>query len=357
MYLKEVEPERHHQLAKNAKKLGIFVHNLTILLEDGLSDDEILPIYNLLPYMQNIRSLTIVHERGDVTPHSALHRVVDGLSRLEHLTMKENTYDRAFSRLPRSHIPVTRTFFHRFLHAVLSTHGSQLRSLHLYTLLALHRNLYIKLRDDTPKLRWVTFAGNIDEALEDEFEEPIPWSSGKTGSLEGLVLLNCNLHSSYFARNVLCGVYGTRLKVVKVIACGSNRAGKYYIPLGPTHFCSGSIEHLQADHMTAWELEVLSHIPTRELSLTRLRAKNFRHLPVQLREKVLHPDGTQSGFPGLEILRLNPSIAHSEAWERFPNDCKEAYEELTEGCLPERGIKLSLDAVVWPDACRVHSHI
>jgi len=356
MYLKEVEPDRHHRLAKNAQKLGNFVHNLTILLESGLSDNEILPIYDLLPHMQNIRSLTIVHARGDVAPHSALHRAVDKLSQLEHLTIGENNYNRGFNRLPRSHIPVTTTFFHRFLHAVLSTHGSHLQSLHLYTLLALHRDLYIKLRDDTPKLRWVTFAGNIDEALQDEFEEPIPWSSGKTGSLEGLMLLNCHFHSSYFARNVLCGVYGTRLKEVNVIACGSRKGGKYYIPLSSTPLRSGSIEHLWADHMKAWELEVLSHIPTRELSLTRLRAKNFRHLPALLRE-VLNPDGTQSGFPGLEVLRLNQSIVHNEAWERFPNDCKEAYEELTERCLPERGIKLGLDATAWPNACRIHPHI
>ena len=357
MYLKEVDPERHRRLAENAQKLGNFVHNLTMFLEDGLSDDQILPIYEILPNMQNIRSLKIIHNREDVTLHSALHRVVGELSHLEHLTIEENGFDPGFSRLPHPYVQVTQTFFHQFLHAILSTHGSRLKSLHLYTLLPLHRDLYITLRDDTPKLRQVSFAGNIDDALENEFEEPIPWSSGKTGSLECLVLLNCTLHSSYFARNVLCGVYGARLKEVKVIACGSGKSGKFYIPLSSPPLRSGSIEHLQADHMTAWEIDVLSHIPTQELSLTRLRDKNFRRLPALLRDKVLHSDGTQSGFPGLDRLRLHPSIAHDRAWERFPDDCKVSYQELTEKCLPERGINLSLDAVVWPDACYVHPHI
>jgi hypothetical protein len=81
-----------------------------------------------------------------------------------------------------------------------------------------------------PNLQFITFAGNIDATLQGRFEEPTPWASGKTGALKGLTLSRCELHSMYFARNVLCGVYGTRLKAVRIIACGTDNLEESYNP-------------------------------------------------------------------------------------------------------------------------------
>lgn len=171
--------------------------------------------------------------------------------------MKEKNYDPGFTRVPKPTVDLTTTFFHHFLRAVLNVHAARIRSLHLYTLLPLHPDIYLQIRDGMPNLQFITFTGNIDATLQSQFEEPTPWASGKTGALEGLTLFHCELHSMYFARNVLCGVYGTRLKHMRIIACGTDNHDKAYTLSGFT-LVPVSIDELQLHHPLAWELSVMA---------------------------------------------------------------------------------------------------
>lgn len=340
--MKEIDPERHHHLGKSAQKLGQFVHRLTLTLENGLANSENLPIYCMLPYMPNVRSMTVVHEREDCAPHTALQQAIVRFPQLEDVTIREENYDVGFDHLPTPRVEVTTTFFHHFLRTVLDTHASHIKSLHLCTLLPLHRSIYIKMRDETPNLRLVTFAGNIDDALEDEFEAPIPWASGKTSSLKGLTFLNCHLHYGRFARNVLSGVYGIRLENVTLMACGTRDENMLDIPPTSTPV-RGSIDSMQLNHFDPWEVSTMSLIPVRELSLTRAHALAFAELPTIL-EGLPNTDSSHIGFRGLERLRLSPKLSIEETWRRLDEGTKQAYDELKEACV-QREIELSLDAV------------
>jgi len=325
------------------QKLGQFVHCLTLNLEYGLPNSENLPIYCALPYIPNLRSLTVVHEREDCAPHVALHRAIDEFPELEDVTLREKDYDISFDLLPLPNVEVTTTFFHHFLRTVLETHGKRIKSLHLSTLLPLHRSLYIKMRDETPNLRVATFAGNVDEALEEEFEAPIPWASGKSSSLKSLTFLNCHLHCGRFARNVLCGVYGTRLESATLMACGTTDDNVLDIPATatPVH---GLVHSMRLNHFDPWELSAMSLIPVRDLSLTRAHAQAFVDLPTILMMGLANTDNLHIGFKGLERLRLSPKLLLDDTWRRLDGEIKRAYEDLKEACA-QRRVELSLDAV------------
>ena len=341
--LEEVDSENHHQLVTCMQKLGQFVHSLTLNLEYGLANSDNLPVYHALPYMSNIRSLTVVHEREDPAPHVALHQVLDKFTQFEDVTLREKDYDTGFDLLPLPNVEVTTTFFHHFLRTVLETHASRIKSIHLSTLLPLHHSLYIKIRDEAPNLRLVTFAGNIDEELEDEFEFPIPWASGKTNSLKGLTFLNCHLHCGRFTRNVLRGVYGAQLESVTLMACGTTDDNVLDVPptSAPVH---GSIGSIRLNHFDPWELSALSLIPVRELSLTRAHAQAFLELPTILMMGLGNTENTHIGFKGLKRLRLSPKLLLEDTRMSRDEEIRQAYEDLKEACV-QRGVELSLDAV------------
>jgi hypothetical protein len=325
------------------QKLGQYVHSLTLNLEYGLANSDNLPIYYALPYMSNIRSLTVVHEREDCAPHVALHQVVDKFLQLENITLREKDYDMSFDPFPLPSVEVTTTFFHHFLRTVLETHANRITSLCLSTVLPLHCSTYVKIRDETPNLRLATFAGNIDEALEDKFEAPIPWASGKTNSLKRLTFLSCHLHCGRFARNVLCGVYGTRLESTTLMACGTPDDNVLDVPRTstPVH---GSIDSLRLDHFDPWELSAMSLIPVRDLSLTRAHAYAFAGLPTLLMMGLANTDNSHIGFKGLERLRLSPKLLLEDTWKSLDGGIRQTYEDLKEACM-QRGVELSLDAV------------
>jgi hypothetical protein len=199
------------------------------------------------------------------------------------------------------------------------------------------------MRDETPSLRFVTFAGNIDKGVQHEFEAPIPWASGKINSLKSLTFLNCHLHVGGFARNVLCGVYGTRLKNVALMACGSSNDNMLDIPptSTPVH---GSIDSMQFNHFDPWELSAISVIPVQDLSLTRAHARAFADLPTLLVKGLPNLDSPDIRFKGLKRLRLSPRLALEDTGRGLGEGIKHAYEELKGVCV-ERGIEISLDAV------------
>lgn len=323
--------------------LGPFIHSLTLNLENGLANSGNLPIYHALPYISNIRSLTVVHEREDSAPHVALHQALDKFTQLEAVTLRERDYDISFDLLPNPNVEVTTTFFHHFLRTVLETHANRLKSLRLSTLLPLHRSLYIKMRDEAPNLRLVTFAGNIVEELESEFEAPIRWASGKTNSLRGLTFLNCHLHCGRFARNVLCGVYGTQLESATLMACGTTDDNVLDVPT-PSTPIHGSINSMRIDHFDQWELSAMSLVPVRDLSLTRAHAQAFVELPTILMMGLANTDNSHIGFKGLKRLRLSPKLSLEDSWKEVDEEVRKAYEDLKEACA-QRGVELTLDAV------------
>ena len=356
VHLDEAKFEYYQRIMDSMRKLGHLVRDLTLNVECDLDDNEEQPIYDILWHMPHIRSLTVIHEREDIATHMPLQRALDKLQHLEAVTLQETFYDPAFPYLPDPEVEVSQTLFHRFLENVLTVHGRRLQALHIYTLLPLDQALYVKIRDETPNLRSVTFSGNITVALREKFREPTPWVSGQTGSLKSLILDTCEGgHAGYFAHNVLRGVYGTQLMEAGVIACGAND-DEEFIPSTPVHSL-GSVDRLHIDHMFSWEMEALSRIPTRELSFTRLIPDNFIQLPALLSPAPLDSDHTRVGFRGLKRLRLARKVASPEAWEDYPDVCRAAYKELQDKYLPQRGIHLSLDAREWPDPCTSHPHM
>jgi hypothetical protein len=343
--LEEVDSKRQRRLAENAQDLGEIVHQLTFTLTSGATDSKGFRVYRMLAYMPSIRFLTVIHEREDVSNHAALLNIIDRLSHLECITLQERNYDTTFNRLPHRNVEVSQTFFHRFLHKVVDVHGHRLKSLHLYTLLPLNEELYIKIRDFTPNLRKITLTSNIDVDLRGQFAEPMLWASGKTGSLESLTLYNCaGVHAGNFVQNLLRGVYGNQLKLVQMIACGYSQSDIPMIPPASTP-AQAMVDRLHLDHMSGWELEALSRIPVRDLSLTRLQPEDVLQLPALL----------VKGFAGMKKMRLNPILASFEAWERVSKVAGGIHKEVQECCL-HRGIQLSFDAVTWPNACTGHTH-
>jgi len=338
--LQEVGAGRH---TAKTLKFGQFVHNLTLIMENGVSNDVALPIYELLSHLPNTRALTVIHDREDCAPHTALQCAVDNFPKLECVTVQEMNYDPGFTQSPQPNVDVSATFFHHFLRVVLNVHAARIRSLHLHTLLPLHPDIYLQIRDGAPNLQFITFAGNIDMTLQGRFEESTPWASGESGALKGLTLSRCELHSTHFARNILCGVYGTRLEDVRIIACGTDDLNYSHTPpdLTPVPV---SIDNLHIHHPLAWELSVMAFVPVHDMSITRPHPGAFVKLPSLMEERLPNADGSIIGFNGLKRLRLSPKLALEETWEKFDRTARVAYEELRKRC-ELRGIELSLDAV------------
>lgn len=332
--------ERH---AENTRKFGNLVHNLTLIMENGISDDKVLPLYGLLSQFPNTRALTVIHDREDLASHTALQCALDKFPELECVTVQVKDYNPGFTHLPHPNVDSSATFFHHFLQAVLNVHASHIRSLHLHTLLPLHPDIYLQIRDGMPSLQSITFAGNIDMDLRGRFEEPTPWASGKTGALKDFTLSRCEIHSMYFTRNILSGVYGTHLKSMRIISCGADDIEESYTMPAFT-LVPISIDNLHLHHPLAWELSVMAFIPVRDMSITRPHPQAFVELPNLLEERLPNTDGSFIGFSGLKRLRLSAKLALDRTWEKFDPSAKLAYEELRERC-EVRGIELSLDAV------------
>ena len=341
--LGEVGCERH---TENTLKFGNLVRDLTLIMENGVSNDKVLPIYGLLSHFPNIRTLVVIHDREDIAPHSALQCAVDKFPELKCVTVQEKKYNPGFTHLPHPNVDVTATFFHHFLRAVLNVHATRIRSLHLHTLLPLHPDVYLQIRDHMPNLQSFTLAGNIDTKLRGRFEEPAPWASGKTGALKDFTLSSCELHSMYFTRNILSGVYGTHLKAVRIISCGTDDMEESHTLPAFTQI-PVSIGDLRLHHALAWELSVMAFIPVHDMSITRPHPQAFLELPNLLEERLPNTNGLCTGFRGLKRLRLSAKLALDGTWEIFDRSAKLAYERLRERC-ELRGIELSLDAVEPP---------
>jgi len=304
--------------------------------------------------MPNVQSLTIVHRQQDVAKHIPLQHAVEKFAHLEEITIEEKGYNPCNILPPTLSVSLSETFFHTFLSSVLKVHSRRLKALHLFTLLPIDPRLYIDLRDKTPNLRSITFTRNIGTNMEDLFAEPIPWASGQTGRLESLTLQGCGgTHADRFVQNILQGVYGTRLKEVRFIT-----SGRYlvHIPDPPSTSVFASVERLHFDHINLRELSTIALLPIHDLSLTCITYDAFCRLPILLEGAPSASGGVQPGFKGLRRLRLNPKFAPEMSWEGLPMECKAAYKELRERCLPQRGIQLTLDAVVIPFICGCDDH-
>ena len=338
--LEEVGSERH---TENTLKFGNFVHDLTLIMENGVSNGKVLPIYGLLSHFPNIRHLVVIHDREDLASHTALQRAFYGFPELECVTVQEKKYNPGFTHLPHPNVDVSTTFFHHFLRAVLNVYATRIRSLHLHTLLPLHPDVYLQIRDGLPNLQSLSLAGNIDTKLRGRFEEPAPWASGKTRALKDFTLSCCELHSVYFTRNILSGVYGTHLRTVRIISCGVDHIEESRILPAFTQI-PVSIDDLRLHHPLAWELSVMAYIPVLEMSITRPHPQAFLELPNLLEERLPDTDGLSTGFSGLKRLRLSARLASDGTWEKFDRSARLAFEKLKERC-ELRGIELSLDAV------------
>jgi hypothetical protein len=340
--LQEFSPERHKRLVATGTRPGELVHDLTLITANGLSDKDTQSIYQTLLHMPNVRSLTVVHERDDITNHGPLQRAIDKFPNLRVITLREAGYDPGFRGSLHLHVRVSETFFNKFLHTALSVHADHLEGIHLYTLLPLYPPNYVKIRDGTPHLCSVTFTASISVGMEDLFAEPTPWASGRSGGLENLILHKCeDTHAGGFVRNVLRGAYGTRLKDVRVITSGGTPDALPFPDLA-----AASIERLTWDHLADWEASALAHIPVKDLSLTAILHDAFLRLPSLLEEGLRDSDGSKVAFRGLERLRLSPKLAPLEAWLDPLTAIGIAYRKLEQVC-GRRGIQLSLDATVW----------
>lgn len=352
--LEEVDLERLRRLADNSRTLGKFVRDLTITVQKDVVTDWELRMYQMLPHMPNVRSLTVVHEREDTQYHSLLLHFVSGYQYLEHVTLREANYNPIFSNFDHPNVEVAQTFFHYFLQTILNAHASRLRTLQLYTLLPLRAPVYIKIRDKAPKLQALTLTTNIDVALRELFADSTPWASGQTGSLERLTFHECGgAHVGNFARNVLRGVYGPNLKEVNIIACGDNSDMPYIPPASTPSYAS--IERMQVDHLGPWELSALSLIPTQDISFTRMPPESVIELTVLLTSGLPDSDGRRVGFPSCKRIRMNPNLAPGQSMEGFTEDVKCAYEGLKKIC-QRREIQCTWDAVVWGN-CLCHSNV
>ncbi len=313
-------------------------------MKKGVSNGKVLPIYGLLSHFPNIRALVVIHDREDLAAHTALQCALDKFPELECVTLQEKNYDPGFTHLPDPKVDVSATFFHHFLRAVLNVHATRIRSLRLHTLLPLHPDIYLQIRDGMPNLQSFTLSGNIDMELRARFEEPTPWACGKTGALKGFTLSRCELHPMYFTRNILSGVYGTHLKTVRIISCGTDDIEEFYTLPAFTRV-PVLIDDLHLHHLLAWELSIMAFIPVHDMSITRLHPQAFIALPRLLQQRLPNTDGPSIGFSGLKRLRLSAKLALDGTWEKFDRSAKLAYEGLRERC-ELRGIELSLDAVV-----------
>ena len=344
--LEEADSKRQWRLAETVQRVGELVHELRFTLKGGSTDDQNFRVYRMLAKMPNIRAVSVVHEREDTASHTAFLTTINQLLQFESLTLQEKNYNPAFNSLPFRRVEVAQTFFHQFLHKVVKLHGHRLTALHLFTLLPLSDDLYIKIRDSTPNLREITIVGSIGVELRGRFSEPILWASGKTGSLESLMLHTCaGVHAGSFTQNVICGAYGHHLKSVCLVACGYSRTDVPSVPTASTP-AQATVHCLHLDHMSGWELEALSFIPVQELSLTRLLPGDVLQLPALL----------TTGFYGMREMRLIPRMASLEAWEDVSKEAGGVYKDVQERCL-QRGVQLSFDAVAWPNACFAHMHI
>lgn len=349
--LKQVDEKRHRRLAENAQRLGGFVRDLKLTLEDALLDNNNLSIYQILSSMPNVRTLVIVHQQ-DIARHTPLQRAIEKFVHLEEISIEEKAYDPGDVSIPMD--TMTDIWFNTFLSNVLRVHGGRLRALHLYTPIPLDPQPYIDIRDKTPNLRSVTFTNSIGVHMGDVFAEATPWASGQTGNLKDITLVGCSgTHADRFVENILRGVYGVRLEEIRFITSGGYIIGTPEPPSTPVF---KTIERLHFDHINRDELTAIALLPIQELSLTGITHDALRTLPTLLEEFSSNFGRAQQAFMGLRRLRLSQKFRLSSVWNGFPTECRTAYEALRDPCSRRQGIQLTLDAVDGPMRCACTDH-
>ena len=160
----------------------------------------------------HLREIFMCHRSIDTEDRSQLLSAISKLSALQEMKIMES--ERPIYSPPYSTVQLT--FHHRFLNTILDYHSQRLHVLAISSRTPMHESTFLKLRDTTSQLRYLTLSQVLTTETRDAFTDPRIWACA--GRLESLDIQRCAISPATITRHVGAGVFGP-LSTLCIIKC------------------------------------------------------------------------------------------------------------------------------------------
>ena len=311
---------RTQKLARQVQIIGPYIREASIrVLKPDLwsrAQDVDTAIVGIFTGSPQLRDLTLIWDLNDIDPsfHSSLVDAVSHLTALTHLTLKEAESLKGVLIHEVQFEDAGSHISNRLLAAIVKHHGRNLRSVKLYGYLTFDSSIFEQFRDETPHLETLDMRMSLSFQFNPLFREPKPWSCAAT--LQSLSIIQCRVDAEDIATHLAIGTFGS-LRRCSVLSCGYSPDGVN--PRPTSTWKAQPLETFRLHHFMGWEVDALSIVSTRVLTITQVERQHLTSL-------IWNP----KAFPGVEMIRV------SAAW------MVEEYLDLLEAATP-RGVEVVND--------------
>jgi len=222
-----------------------------------------------------LRDLTLICDFNDIdlTFHSSLVDAVSHLTALTHVTLKEAELLKGVPIQELQYEDSGSHIANRLLAAIIKHHTQHLRSVKLHGYLTFDSLLFEQFRDETPHLETLEMRMSLSFQFNPFFREPKPWSCAAT--LQYLSIIQCRVDAEDIATHLAIGTFGS-LRRCSVFSCGYSPDG---VNPRPTSTWKGQpLETFRLHHFMGWEVDALSIVSTRVLTVTQVERQHFTRL-------------------------------------------------------------------------------
>jgi len=286
-------------LYKLISKLGHVVKDVSLnLVLDSRSRAEAEDLNaRVLGHFDNVRRLTIFHEKEDKSEPKLLFDKIRDLSSLKEIHIIDANQRLSFwGDIPPDDAP--NHLAHRLLDVVLDAHASHLRTIVLFGVTPMTTATFEKLQYTTPKLNRLEIIRGLAVHNREPLANPTAWACA--ANLQHMSLTRCRgAHAAIFTRQLAAGAIG-RLRTLYMSICGA-WSDDETLP-GATKWTIPALEVLELDHFAGWEMHHFAMIHAKKVSLSRV----WQMAGMRESEAVIMAMNDMATFPEVVELRVTP---------------------------------------------------
>ena len=219
----------------------------------------------VLGHCDNVRRLTIFHEKEDMSEPRLLFDKIRDLSSLEeiHIIDADEWLEFWSDILPED---APNHLAHRLLDVVLDAHSSHLRTIVLFGVTPMTIGTFEKIQYTVPKLNRLEIVRGIAVHHRESLANPAVWACAE--NLQHMSLARCRgAHAAIFTRQLAAGAIG-RLRTLHMSGCGA-WSDDETLP-GATKWTIPALEVFEVDHFSQWEMRHLAMIHAKKVFLSRV---------------------------------------------------------------------------------------
>ena len=249
---------------------------------------------HVLGHFDNVRRLTIFHEKEDTSEPNLLFDKIRDLSSLEEIHIINADERPDFWGGSSDDAP--NHLAHRLLDVALDAHASRLRTIVLFGGTPLTIGTFEKIQYTAPKLNRLEIIRGITVHHRESLASPTAWTCA--ANLQHVSLTRCRgAHAAIFTRQLAAGVIG-RLRTLHMSICGAisddvtlPEATKWTIP---------ALEVLELDHFAGWEMHHFAMIHAQKVFLSRV----WRRMAMREPEALIMAMADNRTFPEVTELHV-----------------------------------------------------